>query len=297
MEKTIHFITGMPRGGATLLNNILAQNPRFHLASPPGILEVMYQARHRWNRVVEIKASPNEPGKVRVLRGMLARYYSGETVPQPVVFDKSRGWLGLLEMAELVLERPAKVLVPVRDVRDVMASFERLWQQNKDFRAAMEKSLPPMPKDTPKIPLDTPEQRCAVWARAEQPVGLAFNRIRDALARGFGDRIHFVEYEQLTRDPERTLSAIYEFLGETSFVHDFKNVKHVTWDVDEMLMYRVPGLPQVRPKVEPQQPRWPTVFGSWISKYVSSNAVWEQVRKTGGSGTAATLSSAPPTIG
>ena len=35
MEKTFHFIAGLPRSGSTLLANILAQNPRFHFHFTP----------------------------------------------------------------------------------------------------------------------------------------------------------------------------------------------------------------------------------------------------------------------
>jgi len=43
----------------------------------------------------------------------------------------------------------------------------------------------------------TVERRCLVWSRPDQPVGLAFNRIKDAIHRGFADRLHFVRFEDL----------------------------------------------------------------------------------------------------
>ena len=40
MENGIHFISGLPRSGSTLLAGILKQNPRFHagMTSPVGSL-------------------------------------------------------------------------------------------------------------------------------------------------------------------------------------------------------------------------------------------------------------------
>ena len=45
-RKTIHFIAGMPRAGSTILGNILAQNPRFHVTpTKPGPHQVSITAK------------------------------------------------------------------------------------------------------------------------------------------------------------------------------------------------------------------------------------------------------------
>ena len=54
---------------------------------------------------------------------ILLSYFNDVT--RPVIFDKSRSWLAHLEMAETIIGRRAKVLVLVREV---LASFERLWR-------------------------------------------------------------------------------------------------------------------------------------------------------------------------
>lgn len=45
MENGIHFISGLPRSGSTLLAAILRQNPRFHagMSSPMGSLFMALQ--------------------------------------------------------------------------------------------------------------------------------------------------------------------------------------------------------------------------------------------------------------
>ena len=126
MNKTFHFISGLPRSGSTLLANILAQNPRFEATASSSILAVITSIRENWDAM--FAATPNEQGKIDVMRGILPSFY--QRTAKPVVFDKCRGWLAFLEMAELILERKAKVLVPVRDMRDILASFEKLWRKN-----------------------------------------------------------------------------------------------------------------------------------------------------------------------
>ena len=269
MNKPLHFICGMPRSGATLLCNLLAQNPRFHTISPPGILDVMFLVRRQWNESAEFRATPNEAGKHRVLCGLLDSFFAAGGITQPVLFDKSRAWLGMIEMAEALLQRPVKILVPVRDVRDILASLEMIWRNNAAMREITE-------KNSPGALWETVEGRCEIWVRGDQPLGLCYNRIRDAITRGYRDRLHFVEYEDLTRDPRRILAGISAFLGEPEFAYDFDHVLQVTWDLDEM--YPIPGLPALRPKIEPAQPRWPFVLGPWTEQYAANNHLWRQYR-------------------
>jgi sulfotransferase len=254
MNIQIYFISGLPRSGSTLLANILAQNPRFHSTATSGILEILFLVRNGWDNVLEFRAAvdraENEADKVRVLRGILEAYHAGRG--QPVVFDKSRSWLAHLELAEKLLDRPAKVLVPVRDVREVLASFERLWRGSAATGQVAQEARN-------YAEFQTVAGRCNVWMRLDQPVGMALNRIKDARQRGFADRMHFVRFEQLTRSPASTLRAAYEFLGEPWFEHDFERVEQVTAEDDRVFGF--PDLHTIRTRVEPVPPRWPEILG------------------------------------
>ena len=238
--KTIHFVAGLPRSGSTLLCNILNQNPKFHASSTSGILDVILGVRNQWEDFVAMKASPNKAGKNAVVSGMLQNYYS--TVDRPVVFDKSRGWPSHIELAEHILQRNAKILVPVRKITDILASFERLWRsQAHEWQFPQEK--------TNYAEWQTVEGRADVWMNAKQPVGSAYNRIRDAISRGFLDRLHFIEFESLTHDPELVMRQVYEFLGEEYFEHNFDHVEQVTNENDDV--HGIPGLHKIRNEVKP----------------------------------------------
>lgn len=256
---TLHFISGLPRSGSTLLCNILAQNPRFHATATSGILEMLFQVRNGWDKVIEFRAMDDRrslAAKQRVLAGMLSSYFAD--VNRPVVFDKSRGWLAHLEMAEALLGYKPKVLVPVRDVRDVLASFERLYRQTS--------ALAQTPDEASNY-LDYQQigNRLGTWAAAGGPVGMAYNRITDALDRGWKPQMHFVRYEMLTAQPVETMAAIYRFLGEEPYLHDFGNVEQVTAEDDRV--YGFANLHTIRQRVQPQPPVWPSVLGSHADKY------------------------------
>lgn len=262
--KTFHFISGMPRSGSQLLCNVLAQNPRFHASGTSGILDIMFGVRNSWDNLIEFQANPNEEAKKRVLRGILENYYAD--VEQPIIFDKSRGWTAYLEMAEMILERPAKVLAPVRDMRDILSSFEKLWRKGAATRQiAQEREN--------YFKWQTIEGRCEVWASSDQPVGLAYNRIKDAISRGFQDRMHFVRYEELTQSPARTMMLLYNFLEEDYFEHDFDKIEQVIFEKDEVYGLGT-ELHTIRPKVEPQAPQWPSILGEEVARKYQGTELW-----------------------
>src|SRR3954462_12519362 len=109
--KTLYFISGMPRAGSTILGNILAQNPRFHVTPTSGLLDVLLAMRTAFDQLPDFKAAPNEAGKMAAVRGAMYGFF--EPVNRPVIFDRNRAWLSELELAEVLLQREAKVLVCV----------------------------------------------------------------------------------------------------------------------------------------------------------------------------------------
>lgn len=250
MDRDIHFVAGLPRAGSTLLCNILNQNPAFWATPTSGLIEIVLAIRNQWENVSIFKAAPNMPGKEAVLKGIIQNYYSvggsdglGNLVDRPIIFDKNRGWLAYIETLEFVLGRKIKILANVRDIVDIVASFEKLYRKHTHiWQFPQEKSN--------MFQWQTVEDRAALWMHSEQPVGIAYNRLRDAIqSRGFADRIHLVEFENLTREPASTMKHIYEFLEMDFFWHNFENIEQTTHEND--LEHGIPGLHVVRNKIQP----------------------------------------------
>jgi sulfotransferase len=253
-RKTIHFLAGMPRSGSTLLANILLQNPAIHVTPTSGICDMLVQVRNGWDRNDAFQAmdrARSERIKADVLRAMLQAYFGD--VEQPVCIDKNRYWAEFLEMAaELVGGRDrVKVLVTVRDLRDVVASFEKLYRKTSALgQVAQEAGM--------ALKFKTALGRAEVFVDDAQPVGRAYNAIRDAVTRGWLDRMHFIDFEDLTRRPKETLRGIYGFLQAPAHAHDFDHVEQVT--VEDDFVYGFKDLHVIRQKVEPLPPAWPSVY-------------------------------------
>ena len=262
-NKEIHFIAGLPRSGSTLLCNILNQNPKFHATSTSGILDIILAIRNQWENLAAFKAAPNKAGKTAVVNQILHNYV--DIVDRPVYFDKSRGWIAHIELAEASLGHQAKILVPVRKITYILSSFENLYRKNAhEWQFPQEKSH--------YYEWQTMEGRADIWMRSDQPVGIAYNRIRDAVNRGYRDRLHFIEFEDLAAEPEKTMRAVYEFLGYEYYPHDFNHVEQVTQENDDL--HGIPGLHVIRNKVEPLPPYGHRLIGEMAYNKYDNAQFW-----------------------
>jgi sulfotransferase len=221
MERIYHFLNGMPRSGSTLLANILNQNPRFWASPTSGICPLMLQVNAAWPTIPELRASSSPAVKSSVLLSMLHGAYLWQD--RPVIIDKSRGWVCAFEMLENILGRKPRLLVTVRDLPSILASCEKLFRRelaNSESTARFGSNM------------ETIEGRLAHWTSADQLVGGTYNRIRDCVRRGHRASMHFVDFDDLTNNPNQTMRAIYDFLEEEPFEHDFFNVEQTTHEKD-----------------------------------------------------------------
>ncbi len=280
MSKKIHFLAGLPRSGSTLLANILGQNPRIYVTPTSGIVDMLVQVRNAWDRNDAFQASDRahmEANKECVLKAMLQSYFAH--TDRPVCVDKNRFWAEYLEMAAALVggRDQIKVIVTVRDLRDVLASFEQLYRKTSAFGEVQT-------DPAVAIKFRTAQGRVETFIDAAQPVGRAYIAIRDAVTRGWKDRMHFVDYEDLTRQPKQTLTSLYRFLEEEPYGHDFEKVEQLT--VEDDFVYGFKDLHVVRPQVKPQPPLWPHVFDDSVFqsppwKQVEAAATfWRAYRKT-----------------
>lgn len=240
MNKTLYFTAGMPRSGSTLIQNILFQNPRFHATETSGFLDVLFSIRNQWDKHTEHKASPCKHRLKNVLKAILNAYY--EDVERPVIFIKSRGFLAYIEMMEEILEQKVKILVPIRPIPEILASFEKLHRETSKVRQ-------PPGEANNYFQFQTVQGRVDYWMRLDQVVGLSLNRLQDTILRGFQDRLHYVDFNKLTNNPKRAMMEIYEFLGEEWYEHNFNHVEQVTYEDDEVHGYV--NLHKIQNKVVP----------------------------------------------
>lgn len=233
--KKYHLTCGLPRAGTTLLGTILKQNPRFS-ASISGPLA-------RFTRAIITESSTQggyrfecPPEKRKKLIGGLFDNYHDEPGKE-VFFNHNRGW-PLLLPAVKDLYPDLKVLMCVRDIGWILDSFETLQRKNPYTFTTM----------------FSPEENTNVYTRCEtllnpgRTLGFAYNCVKQGITSEHKNSIMIIEYETLCKQPEMMMKAIYNFINEPYFEHDFNNVEASYDEFDEDV--QLPGLHTTRRKVE-----------------------------------------------
>lgn len=205
MHNGIHFISGLPRSGSTLLGAIFRQNPRFEagMTSPVGALFMAMQgAMSRRNGAAVFI---DEAHKRELLKGLFSNYYFN-VHPHKLVFDTNRAWCTKLPTLVQLFPQ-AKVICCVRHVPWIMDSIERLIRRNAFELSGI----------FGYEPSNTVYTRVARLASSDGLVGFALDALREAFWGKHADRLILVGYEVLAKHPSETLRQLYQILDEPWF--------------------------------------------------------------------------------
>ncbi|MEI7913713.1 MAG: sulfotransferase [Mycobacteriaceae bacterium] len=259
----IHFISGLPRSGSTLLSALLRQNPRYEagmsgpLAGLFGSLLGQMSARNEFSVFID------DAKRERILHGLFDNYYAD--CPAEVIFDTSRAWCGWMPAIARLFPH-AKVIACVRDVSWVVDSIERLVQRNVFSPSSIFNYSAG----------GTVYTRANAVVAPDGMVGGPYDALKQAAYGAQRDRLLLVQYDTLTTDPARTMHAIYDFIGEPYFEHDFDHVDYDVREFDERA--GTPGLHTVRSTVKAEQRE--TLLPPELFKRFTNDAFWRDPQRT-----------------
>lgn len=172
----------------------------------------------------------------RVLKGMFEGYY-GENMLRSVVFDTNRTWTGKVALTQAVYPG-SKTICCVREIGWIIDSIERMLRRNP---TQMSRVFGYKPGNSIYSRVET------LMDSDKGLVGLPWSTMREAWFSEHASCLVVIQYERLARNPQATISALYEVLGEPSFAHDFENVVYDEAAYDGDL--GMPGLHKVRERV------------------------------------------------
>lgn len=260
MRNRVHFISGLPRSGSTLLAGILRQNPKFHADMTSPVAQMCGTIHQTIAGSSEFSVLFDEPRRAQMLRGVFDTYY--QPVPADnVVFDTNRTWTAKAALLGTLYPR-AKIICCVREIGWVLDSLERIRLKHP---LNLSRLYPPGTTESIYARVD------ALMNGEKGLVGLAWSTLREAWFSEAAHRLIVIPYEALVQRPDRTLRRLYAELDEPQFQHDFKNVVYEAPDYDSHL--GTPGLHTVRRQVE-YQDRQPVIPPDLFSKYANSH-FWE----------------------
>jgi sulfotransferase len=216
--KTIHFCGGLPRSGSTILMNILQQNPRIFTTGTcalPDLISnhILIKSRYR-ESFQAMSTEQADKAMYGLVHGATQGWFEGLT-PKPIVISKNRGWSSIFH-----LYNRSKYIVMVRDLRDIVESFERVNDKILALHAYGDAGVftPAMHQhEKYKHYFDEPNAFSDALQREVPRLMEVFKRTKN--------RVMFIRYEDFTVDPNQMLTKLYHFIEEEPFQHNLNKIE------------------------------------------------------------------------
>lgn len=215
MNKKYHFIAGLPRSGSTLLSALLKQNPKFHASITDPLATIVKGIIETSQEGPGMKYEVPIERRINTIRGTFEGFY--QHIDKPVIFNTNRAWTLLTSQIDTIYT-DSKFIICVRDIARIIDSFENIHRNN------------PMVKNTVSGSIGgTVYSRADSLMLEEGIVGFPLQGIKQAITGNEQSKLFIIEYNKLCQKPGLIFNALYNFLEEEPFEHDFNNIKS-DWD-------------------------------------------------------------------
>jgi sulfotransferase len=216
--KSLHFLSGLPRSGSTVLTKLLSQNPDIFASSTSPFLDYLLPAAFQLHSIKETHSAGHYVDVQRILSTAAFAFYD---TPKKHIIDKNRGWLTNYEAIDKELQQDPKIIITLRPIEEVVASFYKIINYTNNGS-------------------ETPEQ-------------IFLGRIKDIYLELLNkaylrDKICIVTYQQILQDSHNTLKRVESFIGADHHNYDINNIRDDDPENDEK--WGIPELHKIRPRLE-----------------------------------------------
>ena len=127
MNKTYHFLAGLPRSGNTLLSALFNQNPNIYSSPISPLPSLMWNFANTCNNIEQINRNTENQIKAKMfLSSFINNYY--KEIEKPVVIDREKVWgtPANLDIIKQYITPTPKIIFTVRDILEIIASFVKI---------------------------------------------------------------------------------------------------------------------------------------------------------------------------
>lgn len=231
MQNSYFFLSGLPRTGSTLLSTVLSQNPAIYAGGNSALCQLMWDTQQscRTSAYQQLAATGKfEEVQATLCGGLPDAYYKG--VDGKTVFDKCRSWTlpDNMDMIRAYVTQTPKVIVLIRPIEDIVASFVALNEANG-------------------VTADAPERMLEDWS---EPIMRSYNGVMHAKSVNQGEFL-FIDYDDMVSDMAAALNKIYSFVGLAPFEHTLDSIRTTAPEDDNV--YGLAGMHDVRASVSKRE--------------------------------------------
>jgi sulfotransferase len=268
MDKTFHYLSGLPRSGNTVVSSLLNQNPNIYSSALSPVCEylwVLHQSSLNQENVIRNK---DRSGSDAIFSNLLTNHYAN--IDKPIIFDREKAWgtPANLSLIKTYFTKEPKIVYTVRPIVEILASFMTL---NTDWidRGIVNNGW------NYKSYLTQNDNRCDYLMRSYGEIDQGLLALNEVTKPENKNIFHIVEYSDLTENPQQVMDNIYKFIGVESFNHNFKNIKKLEVDDDTKI-----GLPEdlhkVRPALKKTSPKPEDVLSDYVLNKYSNLEFWRK---------------------
>ena len=205
--KEIFFLSGLPRAGNTLFGSLMNQNPNVAVTANSITADMMGEL-FRLKRTDLFQNYPDHKSFDNVVAKVFEHYY--QDWKADYIIDRAP-WgmpanLGFLKHTR----KNIKIIVLVRDVIEVLASFVR-WSQ-REPTAFINKYA------------KTVEDKCNVLMNKEGVIVKELIAVKHLLRDENKKLYKIIEYNDLAEHPKRIIESVYDYLEIPKFKHRYINL-------------------------------------------------------------------------
>jgi len=210
MTKELFFLVALPRSGNTLFASIMNQNPNLVVTANSITLEIMKDL-FLLKQTDVFQNYPDHKSLDNVLDSVFDVFY--KDWPQRYIIDRGPVMTpGNFMLMQNHFKRPFKVIIILRDLMDVLASYIK-WFENE-------------PTAFPnKYGHTTIEQKLSMLMNKDGAIAKDLEAIKNSF--NYPELCHYLRYDDLVTQPEIEINKVYKFLNIPNYKHAFKNLKQI----------------------------------------------------------------------
>jgi sulfotransferase len=274
--KKFYFIAGLPRSGSTLISSILNQNDKVYSSANSPMAGMMFNLERSILASEQYNAFPKPNVMSETVLGVINGYYSD--IDQNIVIDKSREWSNpeYFSVLKRNLQYQPKVILPVRSITDILASFISLVNKNPGKNNFIDSEIQARQEFNFYRPAN--DIRCDHLMRPKGLIDNCLYGIAYAMQPENKKYFHFIEYDDLVNNTKNEIDKIYDFLELDRFNHDYYNIKNNVKEDDSI--YGLIGQHDVRSSISRISIDKSSVLSDYVINKYSGQEFWRNNEAT-----------------
>ena len=220
--KKFYTVCGFPRSGNTLLTSILNQNPDIHFTGTSSLPEVFYRLLLMTGEAESYLTSPSHQNLCSLFQNAFESYYAHRE--EKYIIERST-WMTPYSypLYNDFCPNQTRIIILVRSLTDIVKSYLNICKNFPGFYINQEY----LQADKTTLYKSELEEKVDIIFKKEGWVDRTLYSIKWLIDNDNLENIRILDYDDLVKNPEKSVNALYEYYNIPKYEHTFNNLKQV----------------------------------------------------------------------